>query len=240
MDNCPICFGTGRYRLDIDDLQDPRFGKTIACECRTQSNAQHLQDSFGSVLNKRLRLDDFKVRGDGSKEMARVGKDFIAKPVGMVTVYGSKIAEYSSSSANGNGKSTWAQAVVNECILRGVSALYVTASDLMGYINAGIKDDKFGVEARIDKLANIPLLIVDEMTQVRWTEWVEDKLSTLVNRRYARDEELGSVYVMDEDPKRVLHKRIVSRFFEGIVIRNADADMRPSVGENLNVQEAML
>ena len=158
--------------------------------------------------------------------MLEIGHLFIKSPVGFITVFGDA---RNGKSANGNGKTTWAQALVNECIARGVSALYVTASDLMEYVNGGIGSND--VDERMAVLVSSSVLVIDELTQVRWSEWVEDKLTSIIDRRYKLSHERGTLLIMDENPKDKLHPRIVSRMREGIVIPNSDNDMRASFGQ---------
>jgi len=227
---CEICGGSGFVRQDVP-VYDPNFGKLVACRCKTQENAARMQVNWGSSLDRSLGLADFLVRGEGSKRMLSAARSFIANPTQMVTVYGDAVTGQASS-ANGNGKTTWAQIIVNECIRRGVVAVYITASDAVEYLKGGIQDKHMNVEARLQKLTDVPVLALDELTQARWTEWVSDQLSTLIDRRY-RLHGRGTLLVMDERPSENLHPRLISRMREGVVIKNSDTDMRPSLGGEL-------
>ena len=135
-------------------------------------------NAFGSLFSSNVRMANFQVRGDGSKRMKSEGIRFIENPNFMITVYG----------YNGNGKTTWAQAIVNECIEDGLVAVYITASDAIAYLKKGIGNDDHDVDARLNSLTDVPALVLDELTQPRWTEWVEDQLTTLIDRRYRLDE----------------------------------------------------
>ena len=225
------CNGIGYYRLDVD-VHDPRFGKVLPCPCVATKSARVLQSKFGSVLNENTLLSNFRNRGEGSKKMTEIGREFIENPTGFISVFGG-IRKDGHGSANGNGKTTWSQALVNECLAKGVSALYVTASDLMEYINAGIENND--VDKRMAIVSNADVLVIDELTQVRWSEWVEDKLTSVIDRRYKAKATKGTILIMDESPTDKLHKRIVSRMREGIVIKNSDTDLRPSFGQQENL-----
>ena len=221
------CGGLGYYRVDVD-IHDPQFGKVLTCPCVATKAAMILQSKFGSVLNSKIFLKNFRDRGESSRKMLEIGKDFIDNPVGFISVFGGKKPD-GTGSANGNGKTTWSQALVNECLVKGVSALYVTASDLMEYINGGIESND--IDKRMGIISRADVLVIDELTQVRWSEWVEDKLTSVIDRRYKAASSRGTILIMDESPKDKLHRRIVSRMREGIVIKNSDADMRPSFGQ---------
>lgn len=226
MPMCSLCQDVGILRHDVE-IGDPRFGKTYNCVCQQPKIAQRIQLAIGTKLDAQKFIVDIQDRGPGSKEMKKAALLFIEKPFGLLTIYG-LVIQGQESSANGNGKTTCLQAIVNECLKRGMAAVYLTASDLVEFLKGGIGDAGYDVEDRLNVLGTIPILVVDELSQPSWTAWVEDKLSTLINRRYAS--ELGTVLALDEDPAVFLHRRIYSRLQEGVLVRNSDKDMRPILG----------
>jgi len=146
--------------------------------------------------------------------MKAAASAFVENPSSYLSIWGT----------NGNGKSLTAKAITCELIRRGTATIYVTAHDMMAYVKAGIEND-FSVDDRVSKLASVEVLCVDELTQVRWTDFVTEKIETILDRRYAA--RLGTVLVMDENPTQELHRRLVSRMKSGTIIENNDKDMRP-------------
>lgn len=226
MQACDRCGGAGYYRMELE-LDDPGFGKVVACVCQQKQIAERLQVAMGTKLDVDKRFLHVLERGDGSLAMKQAAILFVGRPFGFLTVFGLVIKDRKSS-ANGNGKTTCLQAIVNECVERGFASVYLTASDMIEFLKAGIGDDDYDVESRLTVLSGIPVLCIDELSQPSWTEWVEDKMSTLINRRYAGD--VGTVLALDDNPATFLHRRIYSRLQEGVLVQNSDPDMRPVLG----------
>ena len=177
-----------------------------------------MQAQFGTPFKTWLRLSDFRERGEGSAAMLQSVSDFLASPTAFLTIHG----------RNGNGKSTFLQALTNELLERRVMTLYMSAADMMEFLKAGIGDDDYDVESRLSALSTVPVLFIDEISGINFTEWVQEKFGVLIDRRYRL--ELGTVLALDDDPCDILHRRIMSRLREGVIIENTDPDMRPLLG----------
>ena len=190
----------------------------IRCECRQVSDCVKSQLIFGTYLEPDLLLEKFDARGPASRQAKELAVKFIPYPHGFITLWGS----------NGNGKSTYLKAITNECIGRAIGSLYITAYDLMEYIKAGFGKD-FGADDRILQVANFKVLCIDELTQVRWTDYVAEAMQTILDRRYQMRETKGTVIAMDENPADTLHPRLVSRLKSGTVINITESDLRPAM-----------
>jgi DNA replication protein DnaC len=140
---------------------------------------------------------------------------FLSSPIAPLTIHGT----------NGNGKSTCLQALTNECLGTGYTALYMSAADMMEFLKAGIGDEDYDVESRLNVLSTIPVLCIDEISGMNFTDWVQEKFGVLIDRRYRLS--LGTVLAMDEEPEQILHRRVMSRLQEGTIVVNKDPDMRP-------------
>lgn len=222
---CDICHDTGFLRSDVP-LHHPDFGKLVLCDCQKFKVMSGIQERIGTPFNRDVRLLDVKYRGEGSRSMKEAALKFVDSPCNFLTIYG--LQKGKGTSANGNGKSTCLQAITNELLLRGVSVLYMAAADMMEYLKAGIQDDTYDVEARLSVLSTMPVLCVDEISQPNWTPWVDEKFGVLIDRRYRLS--LGTVLALDEDPYIFLHRRIVSRLLDGVLVPNSDPDMRAAIG----------
>jgi len=223
---CSICHDAGYLRTDLP-VGHPKFGRYDLCACQMVKVASRIQIRIGTPLDTTLRLESVSERGSGSRGMIDAARLFLASPKGFFTIYGQVDVSLPTSSANGNGKTTCIQAVTNECVALGVAALYITASDLVDFIKAGIGDDDYDVEDRLSVLCGINVLCLDEVSQSVWSDWMEDKLTTLIDRRY-RMYSLGTVLAMDDNPYQFFHRRIMSRLGTGFIVQNSDPDMRPA------------
>jgi len=223
---CSLCGDVGFIRRDVP-VGHAEFGRLILCACQQKRISERLQMTMGTKFNKQKMFADVLERGAGSRAMKRAALVFVETPFGFLTIFGMTVVG-TPSSANGNGKTTCLQAIVNECVERGIASVYLTASDMIEFLKAGIGDEDYDVESRLGVLSGIPVLCIDELSQPSWTDWVEDKMSTLINRRYSGD--VGTVLALDNNPATFLHRRIYSRLQEGVLIQNSDPDMRPFLG----------
>lgn len=212
------CDGSGWYRLDVA-LGDPRFGKLQRCVCKQAEDAAKLQKLCGLTASERdYRLSRILPDGDTGR-MVQAASDFVQSPAGILTIWGT----------TGNAKTVVLMSVVNECVERGIGAVYLTGFDLVGYIRDAFKEDESAL-ARIRRFENVPVLCLDELDKVKWTEWVEEQITELIDRRYRLGLEggYGTVIAMNKNPNE-LPTWIYSRLSDGRnkIIKNADEDMRP-------------
>lgn len=159
--------------------------------------------------------------------MVEAAKHFVQEPYGILTIHG----------GTGNAKTTALQGIVNELVSMRVQAVYITAFDLIGYIRAAfssngkevINDD---AHARLKKLESVRVLCVDEMDKVKWSDWVQEQLTDLVDVRYrlGLGLEAGTVIAMNASPD-ILPAWMFSRLADGrnVMIENKDADVRPGM-----------
>lgn len=211
------CDGSGWYREDVP-FADPRFGKLQRCVCKRAEDAQKLQKICGLTDSERVyRLSQISLSGD-TKRMVEAAQQFIERPSGILTIWGT----------TGNAKTVVLMSIVNECIERGVGAVYLTGFDLVGYIRDAFKEDESAL-GRIRRFENVPVLCLDELDKIKWTEWVEEQITELIDRRYRMglDGYYGTVIAMNKNPK-TLPEWIYSRLEDGrnAIIHNADSDLR--------------
>jgi len=187
-----------------------------------------LQAKIGSVL-KNVRYKNILIRGNGSRAMktalAEFSKGTLDGPyTGFLTIWGT----------NGNGKSTALMAAVNEALELMIPSVYLTADELIDYLKAGIQD-KQDVQSRFMLLVEVDVLAIDELSLVPRTDWNMNKLQRLIDQRYRAGK--GTLFAMDTDPEKYLERRAFSRLQTGIIVKNTDADMRPSIGKIRELQQ---
>jgi Cdc6-like AAA superfamily ATPase len=228
---CNTCDDTGYYRYDVP-VGDPHFGKMVRCHCKRLEDNQRLQRLSGLTATERaINLEHIQISNlPGTSAMVQACKMFMAHPFGIITFWG----------GSGNGKTMVLQAVVNHYVDKNIEAIYITAFDLISYIRSAfskgkgsdleIKDDN--AYNRLLRFESVKVLAIDEFDKVRVTDWVQEQLTDLIDRRYrlAQDEQVGTLLAMNDDP-RDLPPWMYSRLAQNLIIHNPDNDMRPLFGE---------
>lgn len=223
---CDECNWTGYFRLDVP-TSDPRFGKLQKCGCQVGIDQSRLQRLSGlSNMEMQNTLDDIDPAGAGTQEMVKAARGFVTAPIGILTIHGTP----------GNAKTAVLQGIVNELVRAGVEAVYITAFDIMGYIRSAF-DSKhdvsdLGAYERLKRLERVRVLAIDELDKVRWTGFVEEQITDLIDVRWRSGTagEAGTVIAMNNGPEN-LPSWIYSRMRDGRnqIIKNTDADMRPEM-----------
>jgi DNA replication protein DnaC len=236
---CDQCGGLGWLRVDVP-LGDPQFGKTIICSCKSAELAARLQRLSGlSDRERNIALDQIETVGKpGTAAMVNRCREFIGSPFGFVTIWGEP----------GNAKTLALQSVVNHFVRHNSEAVYVTAFDLISYIRDAfyktpgndlqINDDN--AYSRLRRFERVPVLAVDEFDKVRVTEWVQEQLTDLIDRRYrlGEDRAAGTLIALNTNP-RDLPSWMYSRLAQSTIVYNADEDMRPELGREIGYVPAV-
>lgn len=85
----------------------------------------------------------------------------------------------------GRGKSHLLSLMVQTLIKANeVDAAYWSAAELFDQLRAGM--DTGSYEIRWQRVLRIPVLAIDDVGAGRWTEWTQDRFSTLVDHRYSK------------------------------------------------------
>ena len=216
---CPVCNGLGYIRGEMIQIGKTVESRIYRCSCQAVSDASRLQDRLGSPILP-VEFTDICTSGrPDTLQMVACAAGWVRNPNCFLTVWG----------RNGTGKSMLLQAITGEVIRNGTAAVYVRAHDLLDFLKRGIGDADYDTQDRLHVLAGVPVLCIDELTLVRWTDWVAEQLESLLDLRYTA--ELGTVLAMDTDPASTLHPRLLSRMHEGVIVENHDSDFRPLLAE---------
>lgn len=207
-----------RYDVPVSDY---RFGKISPCpKCNQETVTVNsgLQSHERSITIANL----ISAGRDDAQKMKSAAVAFIEKPTGFLSFYGSY----------GNGKTIALMAIVNACISKGIDARYLTAHQLMDYLYDAF--DKKVMETdrgRIERLAKIPVLAIDEFDKARDTPYASDMQQHLIDERYRNKSTLGTVFSWNGDFSTIPWGAVVSRMREFPAIENRDSDMRPAIGK---------
>lgn len=217
--DCPTCGGDGVFRLDLP-LGHPNFGHYFQCPC----NQSALEYISGLKTHERnITLNRLVTKGRPGAEKMRVAAErFIARPVEFLSFYGTY----------GNGKTLALQAIVNGCLERGIEARYLTGKELVLYLREAFDPNVPETDvARINRLATIPVLCIDELAEAGKTPYAREMQIHLINERYRCASALGTVFAWNTTFADLPWPSVVSRLKEFEFIENTDKDLRPKLGE---------
>ena len=178
-----------------------------------------------SEFERSVKLADIDTRGKpGTLAMIGAARKFIAQPQRIITLWGGP----------GNAKTAVMMGVVNELISAQCEAVYTTFADLEAWVRDAFDEkrhDEFGnARMRIERLANVHVLAIDEFDKVKVTAWLDELRFDLLDKRYRSgiDGRTGTLLAMNCNPA-TLPEWIYSRLRDGrnVVIENKDRDMRP-------------
>lgn len=221
-----ICDGAISYWEEIDrKKEEDRIKKDVK---ERLEKINRLQDF--SKMNSRIRnyrFDNYRVMMSNRKAYTR------AKEYAKGLVIGKRDSLFITGNV-GTGKTHLAASVANYLIENDIRVKFGTLINLLGEIKDSYKSDSETEGFIMDTYSKVPLLIIDDLGKEKPSEWVLEKLFTIINNRYERNlpivittnynrEQLaerlanGSNYVIAES--------IISRLYEmcsGIVIKDSD------------------
>lgn len=184
--NCPICHGSGYYRLDLP-VGHPDFGKIQVCTCRNRQISEQVRQRLFVLSHlselSHLTFENFKPRGRvglrdreaGSLETAYNQAQFFSSHLkGWLLIFGNY----------GSGKTHLAAAIANFAVSMGVPTLFVTVPDLLDSLRASYNDPDATFEGRFEEIRSAPLLVLDDFGTQNATPWAQEKLFQILNYRY--------------------------------------------------------
>lgn len=216
---CEACEGTGYYRYAVEQ-DHPYWGKIFPCPVCNQETIDSL---CGLKANERfITLDSIRTANrPKTKLMVDAALNFIERPRGFLSFHGT----------NGNGKTLALMAIVNAMLKQGINARYLTASKLLAYMRDTFKKDSSETDYdRLDELASLPVLCIDELEKLRDSDYSREIQQELINERYRGAGVLGTVLVWNGGLEAVPWASVTSRLSEFPVIENTDSDMRREIG----------
>lgn len=219
---CPECGGARWWRYDVP-LDHPMFGKLFPC---ATCNKDAVAGSTGlNPVEREIRFADI-VTDDrpGAAKMLKAARQFITDGcTGFLTVHG----------GYGNAKTTLLKAIVNECVSKGLSARYITMTEVMAYAREAFESHKQGDTdyGRITDLAKVHVLVIDEVDKARFTEYAREVQVHLFDARYRNSHAVGTVVAWNGDFHSIDLPSVLSRLSQFVVVENNDKDMRPLLGD---------
>lgn len=159
----------------------PDYNKVIPCSCKKDIILSERRDNLlkycelppmasDMTFEKFIVYPEVKEAYDTAKRIATNPKE---------------LAWVTFMSGNDTGKTHLAVSICLEWIKHGVAAKYTFVPLLLDELREGFqKHSEDGYEARFKRFCNAPLLVLDDLGAESATNWVQEKLETLVDYRY--------------------------------------------------------
>lgn len=139
----------------------------------------------------------------------------------------------------GRGKSHILVGLVNGCRLAGVYALYTKSEVILSTLRSTFEQDAGKTTDEIRRrFEQVPILVVDELDRVKWTEWAGEQLFAILNTRY--DHGRPTWLASNLGPGALSKKSeplaaLVSRMSAGKMVVVGGADLRPMKQDQLDL-----
>jgi DNA replication protein DnaC len=192
LSRCPRCHGQGVCTQTVlrhsgDDLVE--VDQPLACDCRERA--------LGFLAAAHLPGRRFETATLGSLDWSAIQP---ARTVAALQLYAERFEEMldhgiglAMTGSVGTGKTHVAVGLVRLACGLGIEARFYSLPDLLARVKAtygprgeaGHRRSRGESEADVlDELAAVPLLVLDDLGVEQPSDWVRDRLYTLVNRRY--------------------------------------------------------
>jgi DNA replication protein DnaC len=153
----------------------------------------------------------------------RAIKDALDKRAGIYTFYGDF----------GSGKTHALAVIVNECRDKLIESYYAPLASVLDHLRS-LYGQKRDTSEYWQRLLDVPVLALDEVTRYNATDWAEDKLYVLADTRYRRRTSHLTLFATNDDPHKVQPPGegigyLASRMRESRAIVELRGDMRPAV-----------
>ena len=224
--DCDVCGGarfvggriTGRRgRMKLDGGMPPAFREILPCPaCAAPEPSELVDRAQLPPAYRGLELDSFELRpgkAPARDAVVRWCQRVIADEPASLLLAG----EY------GRGKTHLAAVAVHILAQRGVASRFAFVADLLQEIRSSFGEEH--APDLLDRFARWPVLVLDDLARVQVTPWVEETVTTLVDRR--QRSELPTLLTLDVDQRQIAEQfggALASRLrmYEAVVVGGED------------------
>ena len=199
------------------------FGTLNACP---KCNEITLYRQSGIFPNERkISLDYIDTdERPGTATMIKAARDFMRTGKGWLSICG----------PFGNAKSTTLKAIVIEYLKCGVSAKYITLTELMDYVYEAYDNEKSGERdlGRIRRLMAYQILCIDELDKYEMDRENARRVQNyFFDTRYRMAETTGTVFAWNGTLKTLTLPAVADRMTEFMIVENRDPSYRAILGK---------
>ncbi|MFW6118485.1 MAG: ATP-binding protein [Chloroflexota bacterium] len=199
---CPVCRGAGFVHPALDSGQVD-FSRVVPCKCSEgelrKKKTEYLEkySNLGSL--SQLTFDNLSPKGKPARRSERseesqehfaqvyqAAKAFADNPEGWLVFLG----------PSGCGKTHLACAIANHRLGLGEPVFYIGAADLLDHLRSAFSPTSDTTyDELFERVKNVPLLVLDDLTLGSATTWAKEKLEQLLHHRF--NARLATVIVTD-------------------------------------------
>lgn len=181
-ESCRDCKGAGFVRLPLELAPGDPVKRLIPCHCQGRRYAAATQErllsesGLSASILERFTFARFDATGYPMlDQLRREVESFADAPDGWMTIFGSY----------GTGKTHLAIAAAGRMIDAGHPVFYGVVPQLLDDLRAAFsRDGEDGFDARWRRLQQAKVLILDDLGSQRSTDWTNERLFNLLDRRY--------------------------------------------------------
>lgn len=188
--NCPLCRDTG-YVI--------RGDRAWPCRCRTRSLLREKKAASG--LTARLQMMDFDsfdlgfypdyLKDRSGKTYRKIASEALqaGRELASACACGQARRGLLLMGEVGCGKTHLAAATANRVLDKGGEAQFLVVPEFLDQLRFSYRRENEGLDEAeiISRAYNVPLLILDDLGAHNYSEWVCNKLFTIINHRYNRN-----------------------------------------------------
>jgi DNA replication protein DnaC len=199
---CPVCKGAGFVHPALDSGQVD-FSRVVPCQCSKgglrKKKTEYLEkySNLGSL--SQLTFDNLSPKGKPTRHSERseesqehfaqvyqAAKAFADNPEGWLVFSG----------PSGSGKTHLACAIANHRLSLGEPVFYIGAADLLDHLRSAFSPTSDTTyDELFERVKNVPLLVLDDLTLGSATTWAKEKLEQLLHHRF--NAKLATVIITD-------------------------------------------
>jgi hypothetical protein len=137
----------------------------------------------------------------------------------------------------GRGKTHLLAGLVNGARLAGTYAIYTKSESILSALRATYESNAAETTAEVRRRFEfVPVLAVDELDRVQWTEWAGEQLFAILDERYSHGR--ATWFASNTGPSALASTNrslgaLVSRISAGEIVAVTGSDLRPMIQEGL-------